>query len=493
MKNLNGKIPIAWTIAASDSSSGAGIQADLATFSIFKVHGCSVITSITSQNTIGINDNFTVPGNVFKNQLHALKDELIPISIKISVIGNHEQLNEIVNFLSNYDGYSVFDPVFVSSNGVTLTNNNLEEAIKRRLLPLVTLITPNIPEAEQLTSTKIATYQDIINAGKILLKLGAKNVLIKSGHLNSNLACDFFINHLTQFWLINKKIVFSQNVHGTGCHLSSAIAANLALGFDIPDSIILSKRYLNSAFRSLVLLNPNAKQFYIPNYKTNFINNDMPVINSIPKLSLLPFPECDTIDLYPVIDSITWIKRLLKTPIKTMQLRIKNKNLTEIEEEIKEAIILARDNNINLFINDYWEIAIKYNAYGIHLGQEDLCTANIDKIHKSGVRLGISTHSYYELAIALAINPSYIALGPIFPTTSKIMPWKPQEIERLKEWRNMLQNKCQIVAIGGINLNNIEQIVDVGIKNIALISGITNAQDPIDMTYQLLKSINKHE
>ena len=451
---------IAWTIAASDSSGGAGIQADLATFAHFKVHGCSIITKITAQNTQGVIESSTVADHIFIGQLNCLNLDLPADAIKISVLGSEKQLNYLCNFLSAYTGFSVYDPVFVSSTNLVLTQSKLSLHICQKLLPNITLITPNIHEAEFLTQTKITTYQDMLIAGKILLQLGAKNVLIKGGHFNSDFASDLFMNNQQYFWLVSKRQLFSHNVHGTGCHLSSAIAANIALGFDVVDSVIIAKRYLNSALRASNLLVKAAGQYYIPQFSFNFDYTDMPlVVNNhlqIDQLFNANILDCSPIGLYPVVNNSNWVAILAKTGVTTIQLRIKDASIAEVEQEIIQSINIANACGINLFINDYWELAIKHKAYGVHLGQEDLLTANIVKIKSSNLRLGISTHSHFELAVALAYQAAYIALGPIFPTTSKIMPWAPQGINKLKEWQLLLQDKCQLVAIGGINLDNIK-------------------------------------
>ena len=481
---------IAWTIAASDSSGGAGIQADLATFAHFKVHGCSILTKITAQNTQGISKSSTVSDDIFIEQLSCLNIDLPADTIKISVLGSEKQLNYLCDFLSAYPGFSVYDPVFISSNNSILTQSKLSRQICQQLLPNITLITPNIHEAEFLTKTKITTYQDILIAGKILLQLGVKNVLIKGGHFNSDFANDLFMNDKQYFWLVNKKQLFSHNIHGTGCHLSSAIAANIALGFNLVDSIIIAKRYLNSALRVCNLLLKDTTQYYIPQFSFNFNHTDMPVIVNnhlkIDQLFNYKFLDCDAIGLYPVVNNSNWVKILAKAGVKSIQLRIKDVSIAEVEQEIIQSIVIANASGINLFINDYWELAIKHKAYGVHLGQEDLLTANIAKIKSNNLRLGISTHNHFELAVALSYQPSYIALGPIFQTTSKIMPWAPQGINKLKEWRVLLHDKCQLVAIGGINLSNINDIIVTGINNIALISGITTASDPYQMSQELL-------
>lgn len=199
------------------------------------------------------------------------------------------------------------------------------------------------------------------------------------------------------------------------------------------------------------------------------------------------FNPCHNIGLYPIVDSSKWIADLAKYGVKTIQLRIKDMNLAIIESEIEKSIKIANEYSIRLFINDYWELAIKYKSSGVHLGQEDILTADVDAIWQSGLMLGLSTHSHNELALAIKYNPSYLALGPIFPTTSKVMSFAPQGVERLHEWKSKINRP--LVAIGGINLDNIDSILATGHKNIAVISAITKALNPEATTRILSQKI----
>ncbi|WP_445373826.1 thiamine phosphate synthase [Photorhabdus tasmaniensis] len=202
-----------------------------------------------------------------------------------------------------------------------------------------------------------------------------------------------------------------------------------------------------------------------------------------------PFaPTEHRLGLYPVVDSLEWISRLLKAGITTTQLRIKDLPEDQVEGEIKQAITLGHQYNARLFINDYWRLAIKHGAYGVHLGQEDLDNADLNAIQEAGLRLGISTHNEQELARAKSLRPSYIALGHIFPTTTKTMPSSPQGLETLKQ---QVENTPDYptVAIGGISLERVPDVVATGVGGVALVSAITKAKDWRQATSQLLHLI----
>ncbi|WP_312628496.1 thiamine phosphate synthase [Scandinavium sp.] len=190
--------------------------------------------------------------------------------------------------------------------------------------------------------------------------------------------------------------------------------------------------------------------------------------------------------LYPVVDSVEWIKRLLEAGVRTLQLRIKDKHDEEVEADVIAAIALGRRYRARLFINDYWRLAIKHKAYGVHLGQEDLEVTDLDAIRQAGLRLGLSTHDDMEIDVALAARPSYIALGHVFPTQTKQMPSAPQglmqltaHIERLKDYPT--------VAIGGISLARAPSVLATGVGSIAVVSAITEAPDWQIATAQLLE------
>lgn len=192
--------------------------------------------------------------------------------------------------------------------------------------------------------------------------------------------------------------------------------------------------------------------------------------------------------LYPVVDSVEWIERLLKIGVTTLQLRIKDKQPDDVEQEIIEAIKLGKQYHSRLFINDYWQLAIKHHAYGVHLGQEDLDIADLNAIKQSGLRLGISTHDEVELQRAKTLRPSYIALGHIFPTTTKDMPSKPQGLKALKHQVEQTPD-FPTVAIGGISLERVPDVVATGVGSVALVSAITKAPDWQQVTRKLLELV----
>ncbi|MBC7377053.1 MAG: thiamine phosphate synthase [Burkholderiaceae bacterium] len=183
---------------------------------------------------------------------------------------------------------------------------------------------------------------------------------------------------------------------------------------------------------------------------------------------------------YPVVPDAAWVQRLLGWGVRCIQLRIKAADHTpaEIEREVNAAIDAGKQvPGAQVFINDHWQLALAGGAYGVHLGQEDLDTADIDALRRAGLRLGLSTHTPAELARAKAVQPSYLAIGPIYPTTLKVMPYEPVGLERLALWVPQAA-PCLVVAIGGVSLERMPGVMACGVDGVAVVSAVTLAVDP---------------
>ena len=208
----------------------------------------------------------------------------------------------------------------------------------------------------------------------------------------------------------------------------------------------------------------------------------------------MKFLDCGTepLGIYPVVDRAYKLRSLYEAGITTAQLRVKDMRADELENEVIEAIRISQKYNARFFLNDFWELGIKHKAYGIHLGQEDIQEADIQAVLDAGLRLGISTHTTNEIQIAMAFEPSYLAIGPIFETTSKKMVYNPVGIEDLKRWA--IDVAYPIVAIGGININNIKEVALARSANgIAMISDVLEDGEISERrTMALIKAFKKY-
>lgn len=476
---------------------GAGLQTDWQITYYLQVQASSVVTAVTSQNSHGVFDQGILPFNRIKSQLDALKEESFSV-IKIGMLGNKTVIEAVLEFIEKQPSETkiILDPVITSSSGGELLTKQGINTLLVDLLPYVTLITPNTDELEALTSSSLNNYSDIEKAAQTLLTAGAKAVLVKGGHFFKedkliNKSIDLFINESEQFYLKGERWDNRRNVRGTGCSLATSIASTLSKGYSLTDSVVYSKAFISSGIRNAVRVSKQFKLKFKPHAKGNpFELIDYPTLYECTEefTEINKFASCNThtLGIYPVVNSVAWLKKLVPLGITTLQLRIKDKQPKEVEDDIIEAIRYGRENNIRLFINDYWSLAVKHQAYGIHLGQEDLDDADISAIAKSGCRLGISTHSYTEVARARAINPSYIALGPIFETTSKIMPWIPQGVPAVESWVKLLGEEYPLVAIGGINLERATALKQTNVGSVAMISTIIHSSNYKQTTKELV-------
>jgi hydroxymethylpyrimidine kinase/phosphomethylpyrimidine kinase/thiamine-phosphate diphosphorylase len=486
------KKPVVWSIAGSDSSGGAGLQADIKTLTALGVHACTIVTSVTAQSSGKVAGFESVSPALLKAQIDALRSDMPPVAIKIGMLGDADGVRVIARALRGIGVYTIYDPVMIASAGTALLNDETLTTMRQDLLPCVDLLTPNVKEAEALAGMPIRNDADIEKAAREILKLGVEAVLIKGWDAGNGFMPDYITDGTYSFWLTLPKS--SRDVpRGTGCSMASALAAAHAFGFDLADAAVIAKAYVHRLLRHNHKMGSGPPMAECEAWPAQ--SEDMPWLTAGAEAgrSRLVFPSCgdESLGFYPVVDSVAWLERLLPLGVRTAQLRVKNLQGAALEQEIYAAIVLARRHDARLFINDYWQLALNHKAYGVHLGQEDLATADIAALAASGIRLGISTHSYAELARALALQPSYIALGPIYPTTLKSMRFAPQGIETLRIWRQLV--KCPLVAIGGIKLEQTEILRAAGADSIAVVSDVTQNADPEGRTKAWLKHMQREE
>lgn len=242
---------VSMTIAGSDSSGGAGIQADIKTMTCNGVYAMSAITALTAQNTTGVTGIMAVDADFLKKQIDANISDIWPDSVKIGMVAEGSLIKVIAERLKFYNVKNiVVDPVMVATSGAKLIADEAIEVLKMELLPLATVVTPNIPEAEILSDIKIKTADDMINAAKIISDKFHCAVLCKGGH-SLNDANDLLYENGKYKWF-NGKRIDNPNTHGTGCTLSSAIASNLAKGYSLEKSVENAKDYISGALAAML-------------------------------------------------------------------------------------------------------------------------------------------------------------------------------------------------------------------------------------------------
>ena len=237
-------------IAGSDSSGGAGIQADIKTITALGSYAMTAITAVTIQNTTGVKSIVPIDPKEISNQIEFTSKDIKPDAVKIGMLHSTKVIKSVIQSLKLIKVKKIIlDPVMVAKGGAKLIDDKAIQLLKNELIKKVSLITPNIPEAEILTNTKIITKEDMIFAASILINLGAKNVFIKGGHLDSKLVHDIFVNK-KEIMIIKNRRITTSNTHGTGCTLSSAISTFFACGKTLKKSCELATKYVNNSIRS---------------------------------------------------------------------------------------------------------------------------------------------------------------------------------------------------------------------------------------------------
>ena len=235
------------TIAGSDSSGGAGIQADLKTFSALGAFGMSVITAVTAQNTQGVLAIQDIEPDMIAKQIDAIFTDIQVDAVKIGMVSQSQSIEAIADRLQYYKPQQVvLDPVMVSTSGCDLLNKNAKQALLDKLVPLATVLTPNIPEAEVIADIKIDTAADMEKAGEMISRLGPQSVLIKGGHLKQA-ATDILFHQRKVEYFTSARVKTRRHTHGTGCTLSSAIAVFLAQGYSVGEAVKKAKEYITVA------------------------------------------------------------------------------------------------------------------------------------------------------------------------------------------------------------------------------------------------------
>ncbi|MCG9756885.1 bifunctional hydroxymethylpyrimidine kinase/phosphomethylpyrimidine kinase [Shewanella insulae] len=442
----------------------------------------------------------------------------------------------------------ILDPVMVASCGDTLTKASLQGEVHPKHLAgmdfipfakLLTLITPNASEFGKLVGVEATSSDEMLGQASVLSRRLDCNLLITGGDKGSlwhrDKAEDLFIcdavaytsplHQHTSFRLSCER-VDNPNHHGSGCTLSSAIASFLAQGLVLHDAILLAKSYVAQGIASAKALGAGAgplartgwpsglislphitEPAKATHFRTSYCASDGSSTLSFPRLN---FPRLERpIGIYPVVDNLTTLEQILAAGATTAQLRVKleddgqaaskqedskneeNTGAAELEEQIQGAIALGRKYDAQVFINDHWQLALKHGAFGIHLGQEDLFEADLDRIAEAGIALGVSSHGVFELALASQLKPSYLALGHIFPTPTKSMPSNPQGLCTLARMVALWAPDCPRVAIGGIDASRLEQVKATGVEAAAVVRAVTQADSPGQAYRELSKMWEK--
>lgn len=472
-----GQRPVIWSIAGADLGGDAGLQADLKALQAFGVHGCVVSAEPLDAQ--------------LDAQLRALAQDMPPKAIKTGLLVNVDTVRVVCQWIDRLRGQGfpvavVVDPVLgpLSADGRG-ASDAVVQAYVQELLPRATLVSLNRSDAARLvTAMGLDASLAVPAAAAALAGLGQGKVSIVITDDDTpahnvagpdSPAADWLHCPQATGWLSVPRVDMPHH-QSTRCTFASTAAAALASGYCVADAVVLAnmaKTHLRPDFAQHVA---NLPTFTLPGATV-----------PVDRHAVQPFAPLSNpaLGVYAVVDSADWVRRVLDYGIRTVQLRIKDPAEPTLAVQIAESIATARATpGAQLFINDHWQLALQHGAYGVHLGQEDLEQVDLGALQKAGVRLGLSTHSYWEVARAWALRPSYIACGPIFATQSKDMPWIPQGLDNLRYWAGLLP--LPVVGIAGIDVHNMADVAATGVASGAVISAITKADDPAQACTDLM-------
>lgn len=505
-----------WLIGGSDCSALAGIQADLATAQDLDVPAATVLTAVTAQHNGAVLAINPVTPAALQSQLDALTaaGQPLPVAIKIGLVPDLATLALLSDWLGRFKHqhphiWIIVDPVQVASCGDVL--QRLSPSTFAPLLALTDVLTPNGPELRALAG--LAADADAELAVQLLLAQGVKAIWCKDGHgsdvmLRESLYLHPAATQAFKLWpaqarnntlpagapqspLQLEKPRQTGSWRGTGCSFATALACALAQPMLLPDALVLASLYLLQC-----LQRPATKPYLLgrAGWPLALQPQDQITLRGplagVACTSTTGFASLQQAPgIYPVVSSFSQLFDVAAAGLRTVQLRLKTGSEEQLRQSLRVAIAFGQEHQLQLFINDHWQLALELGAYGVHLGQEDLQSADLAAIQRAGLRLGISTHGYLELLQALQIRPSYIALGHLFATPTKDMPSIPQGL-RLVGLQQQLCQQQQIpaVAIGGINASHLQALRAMGLSGVAMVRAVV-ASDDIRATCQQLQSL----
>ncbi|WP_293993884.1 bifunctional hydroxymethylpyrimidine kinase/phosphomethylpyrimidine kinase [Sphaerotilus sp.] len=479
--------PIVWSVAGNDSGGGAGLSADARAAEGCAVHLCPVVASITAQNSLGVQCVVPVAPEVLGAQLAALADDLRPAVIKTGLIGSVDGVAVLARWLRRFDADGgtrvrlVIDPVLgASAGGAAFADAALIDAYRTHLLPRADLVTPNRREAARLLGVpEAATLAEVPAQAAALRALGAAAVCITGGDsVDGADALDWLDTPHARGWLALPRLDV-RHTHGTGCTFATTAAAAMARGFVTADALVLAKMATTAG----LAIGHAAGQGVGPvGFDAGFASearwlprlgcDETPVSGT--SGAALPWPS----GLYAIVDAAAQAEPLLAAAeplLCALQLRIKRvahavlddrafaaEVCAQIDWTLARAAPLPAEARPVIVVNDHHALVLDAIDAGtidpadiaLHLGQEDVLALGADgrarlaAVQARGLRLGVSSHSLWELCRAAALAPSYVACGPVWATTTKDMPWHPQGLHNLRWWAAMAP--VPVVGIGGL-------------------------------------------
>ena len=485
--------PVIWAVCASDSRGGAGLQAALAQAALPDENGqvcqCrSIVTAVTAQSSHGVRSVQALPVSVVEAQWQAAMEDGHPDAILVGWLPPDSELIEwLVNQLRWMSAPVIWDPV-IQATGAGLPQ---AQASLRSLIACARVITPTREEACWLTGMNYATDADLARG---LQNAGAHTVLISGGDSDpmSEWVTDRVYSRvdpaehetavLSDFAVHQKRL--SGSAHGTGSHHSAAIAVALARGERLYDALLRGSVMARAALKA------GRDAGFPADHRQPYPNciaamppatgDDWPLVTPLDQLPVArvrrPPPMKDNeLGLYALTDNLEHLESLLALPVDAIQWRVKERD-SEYRRQTLAALNLCRKAGVPFWLNDDWRLALEIFPDGVHLGQEDLCRADLDALRHAGIAFGTSNHTEWEIARSRAMTPAYLAFGPVYPPLSKTLKYPPLGTSRLAVWSRRYRSWKQ-TCIGGIVPGNARQTAACGTGSLAVVTCLQPGAD----------------
>ena len=496
----------ALTIAGSDPSGGAGMQADLKTFSALGVYGATAITAVTVQNTQSVKYVHTLPPQVVYDQIVGVMEDLCVDAVKIGMVNDADTLDAIVRALSERKPkFLVVDPVMVSTSGCALMQPDALVIMKERLLPMADLVTPNLPEAWTLAGTDTLVDE----AAQKILELGVKALLIKGGHAEGKTKTDYlYINNGGGVKRVEftSETVETKNTHGTGCTLSSAIAAFAARGCGLEDAVRKAKDYLTGALKAGADVvvgkghGPVCHFFKPASGQADKQTDCLQVVTDCNPSNLVCLSTrlSSAVNLqfithftekYSYADSAMIA---LEGGCRWIQLRMKDADEAEIERVARLVLPECRRRGAVFVIDDHVDLALRVGVDGVHLGKNDMPVSEARRLAGADFVIGGTANTFEDVQKLAAQGADYIGCGPFRFTTTKKKLAPMLGIEGYKRILSQMKGcgiTLPLVAIGGITCGDIPQLMAAGVSGIALSGSVLRAENPVEEMKKVVEKL----
>lgn len=488
----------ALTIAGSDSGGGAGIQADLRTFAALGVHGSSVITAVTAQNTQGVVDSAGIPAALVEEQLDAVLVDIGADAIKTGMLYDEHIIETVVSRCKFHQLPGlVVDPVMAATSGDALLNYKGIDVMREKLLPCAAVTTPNREEASALCGFYIETADDLRRAAREINSLGAEFVII-TGLQHEGQSIDFCYDG-AEFNALRGPIIDTANTHGTGCSFSAALTAWLAKGADPWTAAGMAKKYVTSGLRWSYRIGRgnspiNHMAAFLPGRldDPDILTYRAEVFNSWGRRLQLPdFPLLNVIiggDLCEGKDYSDLTKMAVLNGARLIQLREKDWDTRRLVDTAAEMGRICRRYGALFVVNDRVDVAAASGADGVHIGQDDMNPIMARALLGPEKIIGVSAGNITEALAAVAAGADYLGVGPVYPTISKDCKYDAGGPELVAEINDKVS--VPIVAIGGITPENTQPLIKAGADGVAVISAILGANDPVRVLHDFKKVLN---